>query len=708
MKSVLDWLFPDFIHRYRRRTMRVAISSTLLESLEQRLMLSSDPLQSPLDVPAYHSLPSAPVSLYLDFDGDNTPSWAGMTPGVTPALDTDGDPLAFSNSELVLIDHIWERVSEFFSPFNIDVTTQDPGAALSEQTMRVVVGGDGAWEGTAGGVSEVDSFSDPNRVNLAFAFQRGDGTEAGLISPKMSAVAIAADEQTISVIIAHEAGHAFGLRHQRVFNPDGSLESEYNGGDGLRGPIMGGATSGTRALWWLGPSDSAEVNQNDLTILTREANGFGYRPDEAGETVSSAVPLSPSTSGGMTARGVITTVNDVDTYRFTQTTPGHASIRLDAAERSAMLDADVDVLDVHGNVLASLDTPSLGETLTVSLPMGQFFVAVHSHGSQGDIGQYTLTVHADAQVPVLGKLTEPKVATPDDQITLNVKGAVDRDGKVQSVTFYVDTDGDGKFDPQYDTPVGQVTQFTKKGSATLKVSAGVFSSGANTVFAVPRDNTDADGTALATVVRIQSPLHLTATPKVIVAGQPLTLKADDVILFGTTITSVSFYRDVNHNGRVDRRTDQLVSVDHDGIDGWSTNVPTTDLPTGNLQFIAVAAGSNRRKQTPGTTEIVVGREPSIASVRVFHEPQLPQSIFSVEATGVSDADNSISLVDFYLDSNGNHQFDADDESIGTAHEISGTTAKIRFAPSLPAGNYQIFAVAEDPSHHRSAPATTTF
>jgi hypothetical protein len=713
MDIILKRLFARTVHQ-ARSLRRANYTSHRIEVMENRVVCSATSAAAqthPLELLDYHSLPDAPVSLYLDFLGDDTPSWSGFSPGVTPAFDTDGDPTTFSDNELLLIDRIWARVSEMFSPFNIDVTTTDPGPDRAEQTMRVVVGGDGAWEGTASGVSEVDSFSDPNRVNLAFAFLKGSVTPDTPTTNSLLPAAVAASDptaitnaQTIADTIAHEAGHAFGLRHQRVFNPDGSLESEYNGGDPFRAPIMGTAALSQRALWWVGPSDSADSIQDDITVLARDANGFGYRPDEAGDTMETATALIPNPTGSRFA-GTITTVNDVDMYSAIQQSAGHASIQVSLPAYGAMLDAAFDVLDAQGHLIASIDTPSLGETATVAVPAGKFYVAVRSHGSAGDIGSYAITVHTDVQLPVIAKLSQPKIATLDENVTLSFKGAVDYDGTVQSVTFYRDTNGDGVFNPSVDALLGDVTQFDKHGNASLTIPAAAFASGNNTVFAIPRDNSDADGVALTTVVRIQTPLQLTATPKVITAGDPVTLDASDVSIFGTTVKSVSFYLDVNDNGLIDRH-DKLIGVDKNGTDGWSMNVDTTNL-TGSPQFIAVAKGANRRQQAPGTAILTINSPPQIGSLEVFHEPQLPQSIFSVQANGLTHSASPISLINFYIDSNGNGQLDSDDDLIGTAHDVTGTSAKIRFAPTQPAGAYLVFAVAQDTSGAQSTPAVGT-
>ena len=83
-----------------------------------------------LTVPAYSSLPGVPATLYLDFNGDFTPSFGPYSNITTPAYDIDGNTSSFSTQELSNIQHIWSGVAEKYSPFNINVTTVDPGIGL--------------------------------------------------------------------------------------------------------------------------------------------------------------------------------------------------------------------------------------------------------------------------------------------------------------------------------------------------------------------------------------------------------------------------------------------------------------------------------------------------------------------------------------------------------------------------------------------------
>jgi len=87
-----------------------------------------------LSVPIYHSKPSSTKKIFLDFDGQvisGTP-WNSRNDNLpihAPPYTTDGDLTTFTSSELTNIEIIWKRVSEDFAPYNVDVTTEDPGSA---------------------------------------------------------------------------------------------------------------------------------------------------------------------------------------------------------------------------------------------------------------------------------------------------------------------------------------------------------------------------------------------------------------------------------------------------------------------------------------------------------------------------------------------------------------------------------------------------
>jgi hypothetical protein len=111
---------------------------------------------------------------------------------------------------------------------------------------------------------------------------------------------------------------------------------------------------------------------------------------------------------------VIERTSDTDAVSFTSAS-GTISLAADVATKGPMLDLKLDLRDSAGVLLASADTSSLGESLSFNLASaGTYYVTVASHGSYGDVGQYTLhgTVVSVAAVTPL----------PGD---VNLDGAVD-------------------------------------------------------------------------------------------------------------------------------------------------------------------------------------------------------------------------------------------------------------------------------------------
>ena len=190
----------------RLRSLRAACAATravgvAIEPCEPRLLLAS--LE---EVPNLHGLPGATAKLFLDFNGDGPfNNWLGTDIPPTPAFSLDSDKDDFSTAELSAINDIWERVAEKYTPFNIDVTTQDPGYRDNQRVAHIVIGGDGEWLGrSAGGVAPLGGFYN-GAPNTGYAFSDLFGSSA----------------KNIAEVAAHEAGHLFGLEHHSTYDENG-------------------------------------------------------------------------------------------------------------------------------------------------------------------------------------------------------------------------------------------------------------------------------------------------------------------------------------------------------------------------------------------------------------------------------------------------------------------------------------------------------
>lgn len=343
------------------------------------------------------SVPGANQTIYLDFTGHVTSgtiwntNFAGGQDIVTPAYDFDGNTSSFSDAELQSIQYIWQRVAEDFIPFNVNVTTLDPGSAALIKSgtgdtawgVRVAIGGSSYdWFGQgAGGVAYIGSFNwNTDTPTYVFDEQLGNGHE------KYTAEAI-----------SHEAGHTLGLDH------DGTpTEGYYTGhGSGETGwaPIMGVGYYQNLAQWSKGEYTGASQKQDDLAIITTQ-NGFGYRTDDHGNTTSSASALSVagnSVSGG----GIVERNTDVDLFSFA-TGAGAVSLNITPAVRGPNLDILAELLDSAGNVIASANPADLlSASINVNLSAGNYYLRIDGVGKgdplgtgysdYGSLGQYSIS-----------------------------------------------------------------------------------------------------------------------------------------------------------------------------------------------------------------------------------------------------------------------------------------------------------------------------
>jgi hypothetical protein len=364
-----------------------------------------------------HSLPSAPAKLYLDLDGDPPSTFFYQPVPTTPAFDVDGDPTTFSSTELADIQQIWQRLAEKFSPFKLDVTTVDPGNLNDHQTFRLVIGGNGAWAPAGeAGVSQPGGFAmSGSSDNTAYVFPSRLGN----------------DVAAVGEVAAHEAGHGFGLVHSSV------------AGTTLRAPIMGTSLgSEQRRTWYNGPTPYG-VNQDDLAVIadtTTAGNGFGYRVDDVGDTLAAASGMTISAASA-SAWGVISKTSDRDYFSFTTSSGGTVSINGSIAPYGAMLDLKLELRDAANNLLASADTSTLGESLSFGLPSaGTYYIVVASHGSYGDVGQYTLNVtlpSASTPAPV-ANVGGPYSVGEGSSLSLSASASTG-----SNLTYAWDLDGDG-------------------------------------------------------------------------------------------------------------------------------------------------------------------------------------------------------------------------------------------------------------------------
>jgi len=390
-------------------------------------------------LPQLSSRPGAAATIFLDFDGHTEAAWGSYYNVVTRVFDRDGNAGSFSASEVSSIQEIWARVAEDFAPFNINVTTVQPASFANGAAIRVAIGGNYSdWFGNpAGGVAYVGGFYN-SASNVAYVFEDALGNG----NPKYVAEAA-----------SHEAGHTFGLLHQGVWS-NGVKTEEYNPGNAAWAPIMGTGYYSARTTWHQGTTSSSPTQiQDDLAVLSNSYNGFGYRADDFGSTVSTASALTTS-GGSVNVAGQIGTNSDRDYFRFT-TDGGALNLSLSVAQLGANLDSVLSLLNSAGQtILSSNPATSLGASLASTLAAGTYYVAVHSSGGYGNLGTYRLT----GSVP--GGSDDGGSGGTTPEISVAISGTSVADGG--TVNFGSTTLG---------SSINRTLTITNTGSGTLNLTA---------------------------------------------------------------------------------------------------------------------------------------------------------------------------------------------------------------------------------------------
>ena len=327
-----------------------------------------------------HSRPTATRKIYLDFDGHTTSgtswnlAWRDGADFTTPPFSRDANP-AFSNAEQAIVQEAFRRVAEHFAPWNVDVTTEEPGVEALRRTgpgdlnygIRVVIGPDVNDTG-AGGIAILNSFDAPVDVPC-FTFT-GTGSDAAYIAG----------------VTSHEVGHTVSLRHQGNLNGANPIAREYFGGHGTGAlswsPIMG---NGLRPVnqWARGEYQGANEFQDNLVAIANPVSGIPLAPDDHGNTRDTAT-FAPGLS--TTAGGIISSPTDVDVFRI-NSGRGNLVIVPKVSLFAPNLRLQIRVLNSEGTVLGTyLGTGAVNNMaprpITVVIPAeGMHFIELDGVGN---------------------------------------------------------------------------------------------------------------------------------------------------------------------------------------------------------------------------------------------------------------------------------------------------------------------------------------
>ncbi|MGF1695381.1 PKD domain-containing protein [Vibrio lamellibrachiae] len=358
-----------------------------------------------------HSRPGSSRVIYLDFTGDSNiinTAWNNSYGNfnATP-FDLDGSPNTFSSSEHSAIQKVWQMVAEDYAPFDVDVTTQDPGV---DAIMRDN-SGDSIY-GTRVMITE-DFTAGPNACNCGgFAYVGVFDYYPGFYSAGWYKPAfvfydnLSNSAKNIAEATSHEAGHNLGLSH------DGGPGTNYYWGHNGTGnslgwaPIMGVGYDQPLVQWSKGDYYGANNSEDDLSVI----DSFGAKllvDDNNG--LPSAELLTGSSDGSNVTLDAVSSIisgtNDVDFYRI-ESGSGDLSITIEPHVESPNLDIMAILYDSSGGMLASFNpSPSLSATI-VNYPvaLNDYYLSVEGVGvgspmssspsgytDYGSLGNYTLS-----------------------------------------------------------------------------------------------------------------------------------------------------------------------------------------------------------------------------------------------------------------------------------------------------------------------------
>ncbi len=314
-----------------------------------------------------HSCPGATKVIYLDFDGHYGLEGGGI---YYAPFNFEGPDSTFSAAELTEIQLAWQSVAEDFLPFNVDVTTEDPGV----EALRNMGGSDIHW-----GIRVVVS---PSNWDYSWAYPGSFNWDSDY-----ECQAYTGDNTWIWIAdsASHEVGHALGLSHD-----GGGGDGEYYEGHGSGlthwSPIMG--WSGYElSQWSIGEYAGADNQEDDLTIITTQ-NGFGYRTDDHGSATGTATAIDVDHAIlELVEEGIIERTNDVDYFLFTMPGDGDVQFEINPDNLAANLDIRARLHDGGGVVLfTSNPTDSLHANFDVSLSAGNYYLSIDGAGLDDPLG----------------------------------------------------------------------------------------------------------------------------------------------------------------------------------------------------------------------------------------------------------------------------------------------------------------------------------
>ncbi len=330
-------------------------------------------------LPRLSSFPTAPATIFLDFDGHSVLSSAW----------NNGSPLVCASSGMTdaQITDAFNRVSEHYRPFNINITTDSTIflAAPLNKRMRIIVTTTSSWYPGVGGVAYTGSFT------------WGDDTPGFVFSDRL-----AYSPKYVGECCSHESGHTLGLSHQSSYNNSCALVATYNTGTGSGetgwAPVMGNSYYKNSSGWDNGPTPYGCTNTEDNLLIISTSNGFTYRPDDYSDDPNTNPAVITIANQTFSTNGIISTNTDKDAFKLNF--PQSGTLHLNATPFSAdgaSLDIKLTLLNSSMQTLATYNpSTSLIASIDTALNSGVYYIILQGAGnanisSYSSLGSYTIS-----------------------------------------------------------------------------------------------------------------------------------------------------------------------------------------------------------------------------------------------------------------------------------------------------------------------------
>ncbi|MCE9590764.1 MAG: peptidylprolyl isomerase [Planctomycetes bacterium] len=328
---------------------------------------------------------------------------------------------------------------------------------------------------------------------------------------------------------------------------------------------------------------------------------------------------------------------------------------------------------------------------------------------------FDITVGAASNPPTIAALTPSLTGVARGKsVTLTATGVADASpGTIDRVEFFIDSNSNGTLDPGADTKLGIGT--LASGAWTLTTTTAGLPTGDAHFFARAVDNLNQSSDPVTTLVAV------TNTPPTLSKIQTLGTIQRNTPATISYETLANYSNEADANGDTIRfRIDQVVSgtLTKGGqpvVPGTTTIGPGESVvwtpaldADGTLSgFVFRASDGEATSTGTATFKLIVNKPPTVSSLTAKPVPLVQPGAYLTLTAKPADADGTVTLVEFYYDTNNNGVLDVGtDLKLGQDNNKSSGWSLVTNSTSLIAtGQARYFARATDNTGQTSTAAS---